>query len=99
MWENWSGLLDQAGFRQFFRIAQIFCAPGRFLILNECVPSDKLCRNAVEVPLVRLLHTSSKLTPEIDLKTSMRLGFTPNWITIPRVRRSSTLIPRLSNPN
>jgi hypothetical protein len=59
--------------------------------------------NCVAIPSnsasVRVLYASSKLTPEMAVKRSIRFGFTPNWTTMPGAHRSVFSIPSLPKPN
>lgn len=50
-------------------------------------------------PCTRVCQASSKLTPEIEVIRSIRLGSCPSWITRAGAVKSSTVSPKLPNPN
>jgi hypothetical protein len=59
------------------QIAQIFRAARGFFFADQRLPPDELRGNAIEIAW-RPAIPSSKLTPEIEVGMSIRLGGTPN---------------------
>ncbi len=71
--------------------ARSFARPVcRLFTMRSC-----LFRKATSIPSIdvisRRLHASSKVTPLIDVRRSIRTGATPIWYTTPVVDKSSTV--------
>ncbi len=73
--------------------------PEASLFRNSASRPMKYTGTPSRSPRTRVSQASSKLTPEIEVMRSMRLGSCPSWITRAGAVKSSRMSPRLPNPN